>query len=196
MPENILPEEKLLNLIRKKGTFVSNSAQEKTTVKKFFSLNLLQYLPFLSLQKIIWGIFILAIVFLGISLIYPFFGLRKIKLPHLIQLDNVVPKNEIKQEAKPFDFYKKAAGERQIFTSQNTPETSRLTGAINAELTKDINLVGIVAGDNPQAIIEDKKTQKAYYVSKGQFIGEFRVDDIGEGKVILDYAGQKFELYL
>ncbi len=61
---------------------------------------------------------------------------------------------------------------------------------------QDLNLLGIVSGDNPQAIIEDKKSQKTYFLKKGDFLGDFELKDIQKGKVILDLSGQQFELSL
>ncbi|MCX5712178.1 MAG: hypothetical protein NTY47_03770 [Candidatus Omnitrophica bacterium] len=99
-----------------------------------------------------------------------------------------------KQPIEPFDQYKQSISGRNIFgqTSSDSPATA----AIDSNLIKDISLVGILAGDNPQAIIEDKKTQKTFYVIKGQYFGEFQLEDIQEGKVILNYHGQRYELYL
>ena len=66
----------------------------------------------------------------------------------------------------------------------------------NTDLVKQLNLVGIIAGENPQAVIEDKNTQKTYYLNKGQFLGEIQLEDILEGKIIINHKGQRFELYL
>ncbi len=86
---------------------------------------------------------------------------------------------------------------RQIFVSPAEQKTEKLMiSGVNIDLIKDMSLVGIIAGENPQAIIEDKKTQKTFYLSRGQFMGEFQVKEIKEGKVILDYKGQSYELYM
>lgn len=60
----------------------------------------------------------------------------------------------------------------------------------------NIGLVGIVPGDNPQAIVEDKKNQKTYYLIKGQSIDEITVEDIIEDKVVLEYRGKRMTLVL
>ena len=78
----------------------------------------------------------------------------------------------------------------------NNAGTSQPAIAANVDLLKDITLVGIITGANPQAVIEDKKSLKNYYVTKGQFIGQMQVEDIQEGKIIINYKGQKYELYL
>lgn len=61
---------------------------------------------------------------------------------------------------------------------------------------QDLSLMGIISGDNPQAAIQDKKTQKVYYVSKGESVADFLIEDIQDGKIILGYKGQRYELRL
>lgn len=188
--DNISPEEKLLRLIR------GEKKQEKglPIIKQGASALILKNI---SMQKIILVIFAFSIIYLVINFIYPLVGLNKIKLPQVEQKNITESEIEPKSETKPYEFYLEGTKGHQIFTSPVSSETAEKSSTTaNADLVKDINLVGIISGENPQAIIEDKKIQKTYYVTKGQFIGELQVEDIQEGKVILDYKGQKFELYL
>ena len=147
-----------------------------------------------NVSKFIWAIFIISCLYLVYSFISPSFT-QNLQLPKIT--DEVATEEEVEpaQQAKPYGFYSQGLADRQIFGS-TSQEAEKPIGTINADLLKDMSLIGIVSGDNPQAIIEDKKTQKTYYLTKGQSIGEFRVDDIGQGKIILNYNGQKFELYL
>ncbi len=62
------------------------------------------------------------------------------------------------------------------------------------ELTKNLDLLGIITGDYDQAIIEDKGTKKTFFLYQGDSFGEFTVYDIKESSVILDYKGEKIEL--
>lgn len=64
------------------------------------------------------------------------------------------------------------------------------------ELLKGYSLAGVITGENPQAIVEDKTSKKAYFLNKGQYLGDFKIDDIMEGRVILEFKGQRFELSL
>jgi len=64
------------------------------------------------------------------------------------------------------------------------------------ELVKDLNLMGIITGDNDQVIIEDKKAKKTFFLYESDRLGEFKVYDIKESGVILDYKGEKIELKL
>lgn len=62
------------------------------------------------------------------------------------------------------------------------------------EILGNFNLLGIISGDNNQAIIEDKALKKTYFLYKGDSFGDLKVYDIKESAVILDYEGEKIEL--
>ena len=147
-------------------------------------------------KEIIIVAFIVSCGYLIISLIYPLLAVKKNILPEVKQEAIVEPKPETIEGPKPYDFYLKGIKERQIFSSSQIEGVTKPQSGINTDLLRDITLVGIIAGDTPQAIVEDKKTQKTYYLTKGQFIGEMQVEGIEEGKIILNYRGEKFELYL
>ena len=62
------------------------------------------------------------------------------------------------------------------------------------EILGNLNLLGIITGENNQAIIEDKNLKKTFFLYKGDSLGELKVYDIKESAVILDYKGEKIEL--
>lgn len=183
MKEAVSPEEKLLRLIRGQK---KQGAQAKAA-KFTFSFNS---------RKTLMLFFAAACIYLAASLIYPLLGPKKITLPKINRQEFVEPLSQERTDVKPFEFYQQGTSNRQIFTSSGAQENVNAASAVNTDIAKDINLVGILAGENPQAIIEDKKTLKTYYVTKGQFIGEMQVEDIQEGKIIINYKGRKYELYL
>ena len=64
-------------------------------------------------------------------------------------------------------------------------------------LAARLSLIGIVAGESPQAIIEDAQTHKTYFVAKGQtVIGELVVSAVLQNRVILEFRGETIELSL
>jgi len=206
MKENISPEERLLRLIKgQKKEAVASSVEKKPTVvteglkssiKRSISPLSQKYFSILYIRRIIWVAFILSGIYLVISLIYPSFGLREVSLPTVTEKKVIQPIIGLKQEQKPFEYYLEGIRNRRIFVSESAPVEEKTVSVADADLIKDLNLLGIVSGENPQAVIEDKKTKKTYYVNKGQFINELMIEDIQEGKVILNYKGQRFELYL
>jgi hypothetical protein len=62
------------------------------------------------------------------------------------------------------------------------------------EIVGNLNLLGIIRGDNDQAIIEDNTLKKTFFLYKGDLLGELKVYDIKDSAVILDYKGEKIEL--
>lgn len=211
MNGNLSPEEKLLRLIKGEDKIKpkilpdQDSAVAKTLpvvqpvttkifLKKPFHFAIQKYLNFVNLRKTLPFLLAAFIIYFIASLIYPFVCLRNIKLSAVSKErfeNSVIPK----EETKPYEFYLEGARQRQIFATPITQETIGSAGVETSSI-KDINLIGIISGDNPQAVIEDKKAQKTFYVTKGQFIGEFRIDDIQQGKIILTNRGQRFELYI
>lgn len=64
------------------------------------------------------------------------------------------------------------------------------------EKMKDLSLKGIIAGDKPQAILEDEKNKKSYFLYKGDSVNNIKVEDIQSDRVILIINGEALELTL
>lgn len=63
-----------------------------------------------------------------------------------------------------------------------------------AELAKDYRLKGIIILDEPEAILEDARTQKSTFVKIGDKVGELTVKEIKEGSLVLSYYGEEKEM--
>lgn len=209
MRDNISPEEKLLKLIRgekKPGRPAVVPAVAPAPQPQKVILPLLKKNPFLSSmqlrfafltpKKILTALFALSCLYLTISFIYPWVALEKIRLPKIKA--EKINEARAKEEPKPYEYYVQGIPKRQLFVNPAMAgqEGGAAAAMINVDLIRDISLVGIISGEPAQAVIEDKKNQKTVYVNKGQFIGDFQLEDIKEGKVILNYKGQMYELYL
>ncbi len=186
MKNNTLPEEKLLRLIRGE-----KKAQVKNTSRLYSSR---RYPSFISLEGITMVCLFLSFAYLAASFIYPWVGLAKIKLPVKPQQKEMTLA-VLSEETKPFELYARQMSQHQLFGNSVKNEAA-VSLIATADILKELALVGIISGVNPQAIIEDKKAGKIYYVTKSQSVGEYRVEDIQEGKIILNYNGQKYELYI
>ena len=207
MRDNSSAQDKLLMLIRK-GKSSQNNLNKKDAVeaaafqpsaKRAILALAKNRLNFFTLNSIIWSAFALACIYLVFSFISPLIKMQEPKIGRVKDNRQAVDlKTEAKLDAKPLEFYLSGVNNRQIFGTAYVRESPEAGfGGINlSELVKDISLVGILGAENPQAVIEDKKTQKTYYVTKGQFIGEIQVVGVFEGKIILEFRGQRFELYL
>ncbi|MBI5873937.1 MAG: hypothetical protein HZB36_07375 [Candidatus Omnitrophica bacterium] len=204
MKDNISPEEKLLRLIRGQKKAGLTIEDKCTPVLHGAALKLKaasagmsrQVLPFAQLSVVIRPLFLFSFLFLLFSFVYPFIGLGRLKVSRPLEGKAVDLQITQPRDIKPLETYLQGVSKRQIFGTMAAEEVQIPLGAVDTDITKDINLVGIISGEVSQAAIEDKKTQKTYYVSKGQSIGEFQVEDIQEGKIILNFNGQRVELNL
>jgi hypothetical protein len=102
-------------------------------------------------------------------------------------------------ETKSYSYYSNRMSGRSIFSSGPYIQTDLQGSGMepSAELSGgNLGLVGIVPGASPQAIVEDKKNQKTYYLVKGQSINGISVEEINEDKVVLEYKGKSMTLFL
>lgn len=206
MREVTPPEEKLLRLIRGsrkrrtavvQGDFPAAGSPEAAGARQAWKPSFFRrHITGIGLPQIVrWGL-IFSFLYLVIVLAYPWFGLKKFRMPSGADLSAAYPELMPYSAAKPVEFYLDGAGARQIFGEASAAGSGLPQAAAGVNVADDINLVGIISGENPQAIIEDKKSSKTYYLSRGQLIGDLRIDDIGDGKIVVERMGQKFELYL
>ena len=92
---------------------------------------------------------------------------------------------------------------RPIFDAAGAPGASRPADSAHAPsdtikaLAGRLTLIGIVAGDPAQAIIEDAQTKKTFFVSIGQSVIEgLMVENVQGNRVVLTLNGEKLELSL
>jgi hypothetical protein len=92
-----------------------------------------------------------------------------------------------------------AAASRPLFAppaASAVAEPSRPSGS-SIQLASRLTLMGIVAGHPAQAIIGDSQTQKTYFVNEGQSVVEGAVlEQVLDNHVVLSLAGERFELSL
>ena len=207
MSENISPEEKLLKLIRgqknttakqeKKSLPAISEVIEPKPILKPAGYNFVQrFFQAVSGKKIILWCFALSCAFLVFAFINPYFGAKQIQLPLLKENNTAAQSDDINQNQKPLEYYLEGIKSENIFGAPASAGENASPAAAATDLAKDITLVGIISGEDPQAVIEDKKTQKTYYLRKGQSFGETKLEDIQEGKIILEDKGKRYELYL
>ncbi|MCM8782733.1 MAG: hypothetical protein NC828_06795 [Candidatus Omnitrophica bacterium] len=146
-------------------------------------------------------IFILAVYFIT-SLFSSLVNLKK--MPYL----EFKPQERTMLEgAQEVSFLKKSASyyvekvrERDIFkmgakktTVAATPPPKGPSSRI-IEATQHLKLVGISWSKDPDAMIEDSRALRTFFVKRGQMIGEVKVQAIFKDKVVLNYAGEEIEL--
>ena len=104
---------------------------------------------------------------------------------------------------KAVSYYLEKIGQRDIFkmgavqkiTGADGVQTEmKVTSSRILDATETLKLVGISWSNDPDAIIEDTKDTKTFFVKIGQKIGEVKVQAIFKDKVVLSYQGEETEL--
>lgn len=145
---------------------------------------------------------------LGIALIFLlfissyFYSAKNVK--NMLREDsNLEDNSDINSLPKPLNGelndYSAALEKKGVFTASGASVLgqNRANSALNsANATANLKLLGVIAGQKPQAIIEDSVEQKSYEVGVGDYFKDFLVEDIGSGKVSLSYKGSRFDLFL
>ena len=187
----------LNNTFTAKQVSPSRFIEQKTRALRQSARRAIRRYPSLfNLEKEGLALLVISCVYLLSAFVYPSFGLKKIKLPQ-VAVEKITRENTIgdKERIKPYSFYQEAVSQRSIFASNAATEaTSTLVAEVDS--ITDISLLGIIADNNPQAIIEDKKAQKTYYMSRGEYVGGFQVEDIKDGMIVLNNNGRRFTLQI
>jgi len=210
MQKDINPEEKLLRLIRNKNkasiSGVSETAQTpqgdkpksiltpyQKKIPSFLSQDLIKNI--FSLRKLKVFLISLVIIFLGYG-VFEILFLREGSVEHLKPVEKVDLKAEKKEtpipSPQPFEHYAGRINKRDIFNPPFAQEQG--TKSPYQEQIANLRLAGIIVDKQPQAIIEDTKLKKTYFLNTGDYIGDIKVEEILESKVVLSYAGERFEL--
>ena len=216
--KDVTPEEKLLNLIKgnkyvkeQKKENISEQAREevlekdtdaslsKKTDKANEGVVLRKKIkkannPYSVINKVL--ILVVAISFIVMILGYRF--------PYK-------PKNEISKEvdvsretdttikkSPPLNDYTKIVNSRKMFKVFEAPKP-REKGPVKPKVTlgqllAGYTFVGIIFGDDPQAIIEEKRSKQSYYLNAGQYIGDIKIDKIDKGKVTVSYGDETMDI--
>ena len=102
---------------------------------------------------------------------------------------------------KAASYYLEKVRQRDIFqlgpkkTEDSKEEAAEIgpSGEI-LEATQHLRLVGISWSNDPDAMLEDTKALKTFFVKRGQMLGDVRVQAIFKDKVVLSYRGEETEL--
>jgi len=218
----ITPEKQLLRLIEEPKTTSSVQAQAikhhslslfsfsawlgrisffKEVFKKWFQGVKPHQLDIKLVNKIL-GLFIFVLTVYFIS---NFFS-SLINLKKMPSLEFKPQEGRSLAGSQELSFLKKAASyysekirERDIFkmgAKKTTTAELSLKGPSSRiiEATQHLKLVGISWSNDPDAMIEDSKALRTFFVKRGQMIGEVKVQAIFKDKVILAFGGEEIEL--
>ncbi len=146
-------------------------------------------------------IFVLAFYFIN-NLFTSFINFKKV--PNLLlEVKKEDSKPESFQETsvskKAVSYFLEKVRQRDIFKmGQKKPVTAEIAAKGPSsriiEATQHLKLVGVSWSNDPDAMIEDTKALRTFFVKRGQLIGEIKIQAIFKDKVVLSYAGEEIEL--
>jgi hypothetical protein len=65
-----------------------------------------------------------------------------------------------------------------------------------AELLKPYTLTGIIQGGDAEALIQNNMTKQTYYVQAGEGFDQFKVVDVRDHSVVVEFQGERKELFI
>jgi len=220
MQEHISPEEKLLNLI-KRGDAANKPDKPLETVASVVNTEnadsvkrvnpkktYLSQIPrktgknknkiFSMLNKAFIAITAMSAVYLLIGYLYPYKGKEYVEKGEInsglnSNLDSGVP-----APMPSISKYTDVLGKRQMFKIYETP-APKPTEPTKPKVTLQqiiagYTFVGILFGDEPQAIVEDKKSGQSFYLKAGQNLGEIKIESVERGKVTLSCGDEVMDI--
>ena len=97
-------------------------------------------------------------------------------------------------ELYPLEAYEPSFQTGGLFGGVVTSSGLTVLKASIHELIKDYRLKGVVILSEPEAIVEDARTQKSIFVKAGQTLGELTVKEVTEGRIVLTCYGEEAEM--
>ena len=104
------------------------------------------------------------------------------------------------RKQKDYSLFLQQIKNRNIFASPQRRSSAPAAGIDRTKINKiieNLQLVGVIAGEEPKVVIEDKKAQKSFYLKEGESFSEnIIVEKIEKNSVLINCYGETFELYL
>ncbi len=94
------------------------------------------------------------------------------------------------EKARKRDIFKIAEDAPVVAAAQKAAEKPK---EIIAKV-RDLKLVGISWSNDPDAMIEDAKSKRTFFVKRGGYINDIKVEAIFRDKVIVSFQGEQAEL--
>lgn len=182
-----------------------SAPHRKVEFKKFFTIT--------NVNKSLLVLFLLALAYaaydLGLFIIPRLVGMTVKQNIDVSDYRKSRPAAEIKEkeaqatQIQPLTYYTQPMESRELFKSV-VAETAKDIGQTQAQATKikldetvkALALKGIIAGEPRQAVIEDAKSAKTYFVTTQDKIGDIIIEEITDTRVRLKLEGQSADLTL
>lgn len=203
------PEEKLLRIIKRRPkkkddppaqpekAEPARAEEPKVAVKTDTGSAFPKFKNIIIINKALISIFIVLIVYFLVD----YFFLPAVKVSPPVNGEAPAEDTAEKEPVKyQYSYYQKDISGKDLFKPlvKDVHGEEEAPDAALEDIAASLGLMGVVSGAKPQAIIEDRKSKKTYFLNKGDKLGNVQLKEIleGEGKVILIYKGREFDLVL
>lgn len=93
---------------------------------------------------------------------------------------------------KPLDTYLDEFRTHALFYVPKAPEVVKTAGI--SELVAQYEVTGIIQGDVPEALIQNRSNKQTYFVQAGEQFDQLTVVEIREHGVLVAYGGEEAEM--
>jgi hypothetical protein len=215
MDTNISPEEHLLNLIKNgKGNIKEVSSeiakpeivgatqsQDKALEKKHVFIQVKiknsKKKSFSFVNKILAVLLFFSLVYAALSFLYPFKEKERMNSATNRAGKETLAENDIAQ-AQPLSYYSDSVSKRQMFKIFEAPKPKTVEQQkpkiTLQQLLGGYTFVGIIFGDVPQAIVEDKKSGQSFYLTSGQMLGDIKINNVEQGRVSVSLGDETMDI--
>ena len=198
MGQSLSSEEKLLHVIRKKGSsgFSKGAADKNSGEGREYRWQILR--SFLTINRVLLlatGILFLALL---MKINQKPRDMVKFKESDHMKAEAVPLRIELFKKTKPLDEYTAEVAKRDLFElpweKQTQAEAQQPTTAVQGELSQTLKVTGIVLDKNPTVILEDTQAQQTYFLNVGDEVMGAKLKEIQADKAVFQLNGQRVEL--
>ncbi|MCM8781114.1 MAG: hypothetical protein NC908_04250 [Candidatus Omnitrophica bacterium] len=151
------------------------------------------------INRVLISVIVLLVIYLISDFYFSIINLKRLQAVkfNLPKVSNQTAAFKVKTILRDNSYYLDTVKQRDIFRMglKSMPEVAlKAPSSAILEMTQNLKLVGISWSDDPDAMIEDTKLNKTFFVKKGYMVGELKVKAILKDKVILSYGQEEIDL--
>jgi hypothetical protein len=181
-----------LSALKARFSFLKERLSNSFKTGKFYYFNVKTINIFLALVTSILTLYFIT------NLIISLVNLKKnLNLEFKIVKSQHSIDSKVVSALKATSYYLEKVRARDIFkmgSKKKEEEEVKVPSSKIIGATQNLKLVGISWSGDPDAMIEDTKALRTFFVKRGQMIGEVKVQGIFKDRVVLSYEGEELEL--
>jgi len=151
----------------------------------------------LVINRVLFGVFAALLIYFLVD--YFFAPPVEIQPARMEELD-IAGSIRKKPVMNDYSYYEKEVRGKDVFKPiiKEAPKEDEADDEEIENIIANLSLLGVISGETPQAIIQDNRKKKTFFMNAGDSLGEVELKEISEaeGTVLLIYKGRQFNLGL